>query len=119
MTKVMVICGEQDIREMLDLCLRKDGFETTALENESEFLEKIDSFQPDLIALDVITLGIVTKKNLDVLKKSKSKIILLTAVRYSKIEKQILREKANVVDYVTKPIDIDDFKDKIVKNLDK
>jgi len=30
-----------------------------------------------------------------------------------------MQELGNIVDYITKPFDIDDFKDRIVKNLDK
>jgi len=119
MTRLMVIYGEEDTREMLNLYLQKDGFETVAVEDGQDFLRKIDSFQLDIITLDLMTSGMTSKKCLDMLKKSKSKIILLTAVRYTEIEKQIIRENVNVVDYITKPIDIDDFKEKVVKNSNK
>jgi len=115
MTRLMVIYGEEDTREMLNLYLQKDGFETVAVEDGQDFLRKIDSFQLDIITLDLMTSGMTSKKCLDMLKKSKSKIILLTAVRYTEIEKQIIRENVNVVDYITKPIDIDDFKEKVAR----
>jgi two-component system response regulator VicR len=121
MTRIMIVDDEKDFRDMLDLYLRKEGFETNTAEDGADFLKKIDDFEPDLVTLDVMMPGITTRKILDTLKekKSKSKIILLTVVRYSEAEKQIIQEMGNVVDYITKPFDIDEFKDKLDKNLDK
>ena len=121
MTKIMIVDDERDFRDMLDLYLRKEGFETNTAEDGADFLKKIDDFEPDLVTLDVMMPGITTRKILDTLKKkkNKSKIILLTVVRYSETEMQMIQEMGNVVDYITKPFDIDEFKDKLVKNLDK
>jgi DNA-binding response OmpR family regulator len=121
MTRIMIVDDEKDFRDMLDIYLRKEGFETNTAEDGADLLKKIDDFKPDLVTLDVMMPGITTRKILDTLKKKKikSKIILLTVVRYSDAEKQIIREMGNVVDYITKPFDIDEFKDKLVKNLDK
>jgi len=121
MTRIMIVDDEKDFRDMLDLYLRKEGVETNTAEDGSDFLKKIDDFEPDIVTLDVMMPGITTRKILDTLKekKIKSKIILLTVVRYSEAEKQIIHEMGNVVDYITKPFDIDAFKDKLDKNLDK
>jgi DNA-binding response OmpR family regulator len=119
MTRIMIVDDEKDFRDMLDLYLRKEGFETNTAEGGSDFLKKIDDFEPDLITLDVMMPGITTKKILDKLKKkkSKSKIILLTVVRYSEIEKQTIHEMGNVVDYITKPFELDELLDRIRKQV--
>ena len=120
-TRIMIVDDEKDFREMLDLYLRKEGFETNTAEDGADLLKKIDDFEPDIVTLDVMMPGITTRTILDTLKKkkSKSKIILLTVVRYSETEKKMMHEMGNVVDYITKPFDIDEFKNRIVKNLDK
>ena len=41
--------------------------------------------------------------------KSKPKIILLTVVRFTEEEKKNLYEAANIVDYITKPFDVDNL----------
>ena len=107
MTKIMVVDDEQDLREMIELMLRKEGFQTDTAENGSDLLNKIDVFQPDLVTLDVMMPGLTTREILEKLKekKTKPKIILLTVVRYSEEEKQKLVQMG-IVDYVTKPFEL-------------
>jgi DNA-binding response OmpR family regulator len=116
MTKIMIVDDEQDLREMLNLMLRKEGFETEMVENGEDFLNKIDNFQPDLVTLDVMMPGLTTREILEKLpeKKTKPKIILLTVVRYSEEEKQKLYQKG-IVDYVTKPFELDELINTIQK----
>jgi two-component system, OmpR family, alkaline phosphatase synthesis response regulator PhoP len=110
MTKIMVVDDEQDLREMIELMLRKEGFKTNTAENGADLLNKIDDFQPDLVTLDVMMPGLTTREILDKLKdkKTKPKIILLTVVRYSDEEKQKLY-KMGIVDYVTKPFELSEL----------
>ncbi len=107
MTKIMIVDDEQDLREMIELMLHKEGFETNIAENGLDLLNKIDVFKPDIITLDVMMPGLTTREILDKLKekKTKPKIILLTVVRYSEEEKQKLYQKG-IVDYVTKPFEL-------------
>jgi two-component system alkaline phosphatase synthesis response regulator PhoP len=107
MTKIMIVDDEQDLREMIELMLHKEGFTTTTAENGVDLLDKIDVFEPDIITLDVMMPGLTTREILDKLrdKKTKPKIILLTVVRYSEEEKQKLYQKG-IVDYVTKPFEL-------------
>ena len=116
MTKIMIVDDETDLREMLNLMIRKEGYETATAENGEDFLNKIDEFQPDLVTLDVMMPGLTTREILEKLpeKKTKPKIILLTVVRYSEEEKQKLYQKG-IVDYVTKPFEMDNLINTIQK----
>ena len=117
--KIMIVDDEKDFRGMLDLMMKKEGFETEAAEDGREFLEKVDKFQPDIIMLDVMMPGLTTREILKKLKEKKnnSKIILLTVVRYSEEEKQKILQMGNVVDYIKKPFEIDDLIDSIKKHV--
>lgn len=119
MPKIMIVDDELDIREMLNLMLHKEGFETDTAEDGSEFLNKLDSFDPDIVTLDVMMPGLTTSEILEKLKEKKSnpKIILLTVVRYSDEEKKKRFEMGNVVDYVTKPFDLDQLMDTIHRHV--
>jgi DNA-binding response OmpR family regulator len=119
MTKIMIVDDEADLREMLDLYLKREGFETNTAEDGADLLKKIDDFKPDLVTLDVMMPGLKTTEILEKLKekKSKPKIILLTVVRYTNSEKQKLYRMGNIVDYVTKPFDLDDLMDRIHKQV--
>jgi DNA-binding response OmpR family regulator len=118
MIKIMIVDDENDLREMLNLMLHKEGFETLTAANGEDFLAKIDIFRPDLVTLDVMMPGLTTREIMEKLeeKKTKPKIILLTIVRYSEEEKQKLYQMG-IVDYVTKPFELDDLIDKIHNHI--
>ena len=119
MSKIMIVDDKLDFREMLDLMMKKEGFETETAEDGSDFLSKLDSFQPDLVTLDVMMSGLTTSEILKKLKEKKinPKIILLTVVRYSDEERETLFKMGNVVDYIAKPFEIDDLMDSIKKHV--
>ena len=119
MTKIMIVDDEPDLREMVNLMLHKEGFDTETAEDGSEFLDKLDGFNPDIVTLDVMMPGLTTSEILKKLKKKKSKpkIIFLTVVRYSEEEKEKIYHMGNVVDYITKPFDIDELTERIHKHI--
>ena len=113
--RILIVDDEPDFREMLNLMLRKEGFETAIAENGEDFLNKIDDFQPDLVTLDVMMPGLTTEEILEkiIKKKCKPKIILLTVVRYSEEALEEILKKSNIVAYIDKPFDLDDFIDTV------
>ena len=119
MPKIMVVDDEPDLREMLKIMLYKEGFETETAEDGAEFLNKLETFNPDIVTLDIMMPGLTTSEILQKIKekKSKPKIILLTVVRYSEEEKKKIRTMRNIVDYVTKPFDIDELLVRIRKYI--
>ena len=88
--KIMIVDDEHDLREMVGILISKEGFKTETAEDGSDFLSKLDTFDPDLVTLDVMMPGLTTSEILEKLKgkKSKPKIILLTVLRYSEEEKR-------------------------------
>ena len=118
MTKVMVVDDEIDVRKMLDLMMKNEGYDTEIAEDGTDFLDKIDTFNPDIVTLDVMMPGLRTEEILEKLKKKKSKpkVILLTVVRFDGDEKKIF-EQGNVVDYIVKPFDIDELTQRIHKHI--
>ena len=121
MTKIMIVDDESDVKEMVNLLLHKEGFETATAENGSEFLEKVDKFNPDLVTLDVLMPGLKTIEILKKLKekKCKPKIILLTVVHFSEEEKKKIMKMGNIVDYVPKPFEFKDLMLTIHKHIIK
>ena len=119
MTRIMVVDDESDLRKMLNIMWDKDGFEIETAEDGLDFLNKVDTFDPDIVTLDVMMPGLTTREILEKLKNKNSnpKIILLTVVRYSTEEMKKLMKMGNIVDYVTKPFDIDDLTRVIYKYI--
>ena len=118
MNKIMIVDDEQDLREMINLMMTKEGYETEMAQDGIDFLKKNDNFQPDIVTLDVMMPGLTTKDILEELKdkNNKPKIILLTVVRFSDEEKKKLFKMGNVVDYITKPFDFDELMTTIKDN---
>ena len=114
----MIVDDEPDMRGMVDIMMRKEGFETEMAVDGSDFLEKIDEFSPDIVTLDVMMPGPTTEEILKKLKKKKSdpKVILLTVVRFDRDEKKIFKQN-NVIDYIKKPFDIDELMTTIKKHV--
>ena len=118
MTKIMIVDDEPDLRDMLDILMKNEGYDTEMAVDGSDFLKKIDRFDPDIVTLDVMMPGPTTMEILEKLKKKKSKpkVILLTVVRFDRDEKKIF-EQRNVVDYIKKPFDMDEFLQRVKKQL--
>jgi len=118
LTKIIIVDDELDFREMLNLMFQKEGFETEMAEDGADFLEKIDSFNPDLVTLDVMMPGLTTDEILEKLKEKKSNpnIILLTVVRYSGEEREKMLKTNSIVGYIKKPFELDDLIGSIKKH---
>ena len=121
MSKIMVVDDEQDLREMINLMMEKEGYEIEAAKDGSDFLDKIDEFQPDLVTLDVMMPGLTTKDILEQLKekRTKPKIILLSVVQFSEEEKNKIFAMGNIVDYITKPFDLSEFIETVERHISK
>jgi CheY-like chemotaxis protein len=52
--KILIIDDEKDMRVYLGTLFRKEGYETEAAANGEEGLRMAETFQPDLITLDVL-----------------------------------------------------------------
>ncbi len=104
----MVVEDEPDVRLMFSLLFRKQGFEVETAEDGNKFLEKVDSFQPDAVALDVMMPGPNTHQIIDELKKKSvsTKIILVTGLRFSSDEEKEHRSLEFVEDLFYKPVGI-------------
>jgi DNA-binding response OmpR family regulator len=115
----MIVDDEEDLREMIDILFHREGFETATAEDGADFLKKIDDFEPDLVTLDIMMPGLTTREIFTKLKEKKTnpKIILLTVIRYSKEEKKKIFEMGNVVDYITKPFELNELLDAVHKQI--
>ena len=120
MKKIMVVDDEEDIQEIIHLIMQKEGYSTMTAKNGEDFLTKIDSFQPDLVTLDVMMTGLTTKDILEKLqeKKSHPKVILITVVRFTEKEKQKLKENGVIVDLLTKPFEVKELLSTVHKHLE-
>ena len=119
MAKLLIVDDEQGLREMINIMMQKEGFETEMAEDGSDFLEKIDRCHSDLVTLDIMIPGLTIKEILEKLKEKESNpgIILLTVVTSSEVEKMGVLEDEDIVDYITMPFYMDRLVDSVKENL--
>ncbi|MBN1289420.1 MAG: response regulator transcription factor [Actinobacteria bacterium] len=100
--KVLIVDDEENITELVELYLGRDGFEVLIASDGSKALDIFKEEKPDLVVLDIMLPGI---DGLDVLKEirksSEVPVVMLTA-RESEIDK-IVGLELGADDYMTKP----------------
>ena len=107
-THILIIDDETQIRKLLDIALRAQGYKTILAENGQKGLELLALQGADLIILD---LGLPDLDGFDVLEElrtwSKTPVIVLS-VRADEVEKVKLLD-AGANDYVTKPFSVQEL----------
>ncbi len=113
--KIMVVEDDKDIATILQFILDEAGFDVQFCESGIEAIEKVESFLPDLILMDVMMPVMDGIQTLDQLKKIKSlsyiPVIFITAKTQ---EQEILYyKKVGAIDVITKPFDVDKLENQI------
>ena len=57
MLKILVIDDDPDVRTVMDLLMKKQGYEVATASRREEALEKLQSFRPTVVLLDVLLSG--------------------------------------------------------------
>jgi DNA-binding response OmpR family regulator len=81
--KVLVVDDDEDLAKLVQIILTQEGYEVSWAPNGKVGIEMVDSFEPDLIILDVMMPeldGFSACKKLKDSDKSEIPIILLTGV---------------------------------------
>ncbi len=120
--KVMIVDDEPNVLELLSAILKLNELEVITAGSGTEALEKLNSEKPDLLMLDIMMPGMsgfdVCEKIRSTTKTSKLKVIFLTALSLSVVDKSYLR-KLNALDYITKPFDNEKLIRTVFKSLAK
>ena len=104
MKKILVIDDEFAIRDLIELVLKRENYHVKTAENGKIGLLELDSFQPDLVLLDLM---LPDYSGYDLCKeiagKSRVPVIMLSA-KNEPIDK-VLGLELGAEDYITKPFD--------------
>lgn len=118
--KVMVIDDEKDFLKMMKMNLEQtDKYDVLGLSSAKDIIHQVHKFNPDIILLDILMPTIGGIEACEMLNNdsvgSKIPIVVITAL--NKDKDQLKAYKAGVVDYLVKPIEIDEVVAKIEKAL--
>jgi two-component system nitrogen regulation response regulator NtrX len=106
--KVLIIDDEAPIRDVLSASLRDEGYEVDVASNGEEGLQKLRTFSPQIVLLDIWMPG--TMDGLDVLKASgdlnfNGNFIVMSG--HGTIETAVKATKLGAWDFVEKPLSLD------------
>ncbi len=111
MKEVMIVDDDQDIRESIGMVLKINGYNVLTAKNAEDCLQKLNSFKPDLILLDIMMPGMGVS---ELVKKIKdTKIAFMSIVRESDAKNRGLCDGENIVGYFQKPFNVDELISKI------
>lgn len=100
--RILVIDDEPQIRRVMRTTLTGAGYEIDDAKSGEEGLEKLRSFRPDLVLLDINMPGIGGLETCRAMRVDTSAAIIMLTVRNSEADK-IEALNAGADDYVTKP----------------
>lgn len=107
MKMILVVDDEPDLRDTVKMILEKRGYKVVIAVDGEDCLNILHEENPDLILLDIMMPGTPVK---DIIERIKDiKIAFLSAVRTSEAEKRDLLKQKNIVDFIQKPFDVNDF----------
>ena len=102
--KILIVDDDLHIAELISLYMMKDGYETEEVYDGKEALKKAESFQPDLILLDLMLPGMDGYQVCaEIRKTSRVPIIMLTAK--GETFDKVLGLELGADDYIVKPFD--------------
>lgn len=104
MKKILVIDDESAIRDLLEFVLTRENYRVKTAENGSTGLVEIDSFQPDLVLLDLM---LPDYSGYDLCKEIEKKYVIPVIMLSAKNEiiDKVLGLELGAEDYITKPFD--------------
>ena len=116
-TKVLVIDDEEIMRLTLGEGLGDFGYDVETASDGLEGIKKLKEFRPDVILLDM---RLRTENGLDIARKIKQldeyvEIIIMTA--YGDIKTAIEAIRIGAIDYIKKPLDIEEIQVTISKAI--
>ena len=119
MSKILVVDDDLDILVVMEILLSMKGFEVDVTSRWEQTFDKIKTFKPDLILLDVLISGndgrIICKQLKSEEDTKKIPIIMFSA--HPSASATIHEYGAD--DFIAKPFDVKDLMEKVNKHLGK
>jgi DNA-binding NtrC family response regulator len=117
--KVFILDDDELILSMLSKVLKKEGYEVYSESKTDKIINKIKSWSPDVILLDI---RLPKRSGIDILQDIKaeglsSEVVMLTADDTA--ETAVKAMKLGAIDYLTKPFNTDEVKIVIKNTIEK
>lgn len=103
---ILVVEDDQNIRELLEFTLKREGFQVVLAANGQQALQAIGQNKPDIVLMDLMMPG---TSGFDLLRMLQSdgtrvKVVVITGRFTDKANEAMIRQEANVIEFLAKPI---------------
>lgn len=118
LTNILVVDDEEIMRDFLLEVLSKEGYKVSAYEDAKGALEKVTEGEADIVITD---LKLNTIGGIELLKKIKEidpNIDVIVITGYASVETAVESMKSGAVDYLTKPLNVDQIRIVVNKTLE-
>ncbi len=102
--KILIVDDDENICELLNIYLQKDGFDTSIAYNGKQAIEYAEKYSPDLILLDIMLPELDGWQVCREIRKSSEVPIIMLTAKGETFDK-ILGLELGADDYITKPFD--------------
>jgi len=116
--RILIVDDERDMRELLEIMLRKEGYEPVGIPSAKLALERLKNEDFDLVISDVKMPVMDGVDFLKALREMNPEALVIMITAYASVETAIEAMKAGAHDYFIKPFNIDEVKLTIRKALD-
>ena len=117
--KIFLLDDEELIASMLTRALKKEGYKVRMETHTGDIVDKIKSFDPDVVILDI---GLPERDGIDILQEIigdgiDTQVVMLTAD--DSAETAVRAMKLGAADYLTKPFNTEEVKIVLSKIMEK
>lgn len=117
--KILIIDDDRDICEYMTTMLETTGYEVSTLSDPTQAVDAIRNDTFHLLIIDLMMPRMDGIELIQRIRKVDSDIAIVVFTGYPSVETAVDALKLNVSDYVKKPFEIDEFREKIAEILKK
>ncbi len=117
--KILIVDDDRDICEYMTTMLETTGYEVSTLSDPTKAVDAIRSETFHLLIIDLMMPRLDGIELIERIRKVDSDIAIVVFTGYPSVETAVDALKLNVSDYVKKPFEIDEFREKIAEILKK
>ncbi|MFC1984912.1 response regulator [Chloroflexota bacterium] len=117
--RILVVDDEETVRNLLQRILEETGYTVTTATNGQEAIYKLSLGEAKIMLLDMKMPGMSGIEVLQKLEAEWPKYCILMVTAVTDLQTAVDALKLGACDYITKPFDRDDVKQKLVKAIQK
>jgi len=116
MKKIYIVDDEQRIRELIQMYLKKEGYDTMIFSNAKDALEEFKNQEPDLMILDIMMREMDGLELCREVRKTSDVPIIFVSARSEELDR-ILGLELGADDYITKPFSVREVVARVKANV--